>query len=145
MRAKAISLFHEQKENANTAIETIITGKSSLYNLDIFAQQKTDTQTKNLLHIITKPKWTRSELNMALCKQYNKDFKLNTEIIMNDDFLIAYKDMDESVQNYFAYVLYDFSMCDTELNEPMTGYALNLSEHLFLSEALAKIIKKEKN
>lgn len=143
MRAKVIALYHEQKDAANNTIENIIAGKTNIYALDIFAQQKISEQTKELIQIIIKPKWVRTDLNMALCKQYISDFKQNSSIIINDEFLKKYELLDEATQNYFAYVLYDFAMCDNNITEAMIGYILNISEHLHLSDVLSKLIKKE--
>jgi hypothetical protein len=143
MRAKAIALFNEQKNDANLTIENIITGKTNLYALDIFAQQKLSESTKSLIQIIVKPKWVRTELNMALCKQYDKDFKQNSSLKIDNEFLKKFEQLDDSTKNYFAYIFYDFALCDNNITEAMIVSILNISEHLQLAETLSSVIKKE--
>lgn len=143
IRAKSLELFENEKENFRTKIEDLINGKIDIHLLNIFSKQELHKTTKELIDIVLKPNWTQSDLSIVLYKHYFKAYNRNEQIIIDDAFKQKINHSKETTKEYFAYILLDFALCDSDLKETFIGHILDLAEQLSLAENLKKILKKE--
>ncbi len=143
IRAKAIQLWHEKKEEAEPAIIRMIEGISDLDQLDIFRQKDLAGQTRKFLQLFLKPKWFQSTMVMSLAKQYFTDFSLDGQALLTPAFAEAIQSSHQSVKDYLSYVLLDFVLLDATLEEIPSGWAFQFAEDVNLKDTFDAIIKKE--
>ena len=143
IRARALYLWHTNKETADTLIKEMIEGTATIDHLDLFAQQQIAEITHDLILIILSPKWIQSEKNIALAKEYFKDFDPFKSTINTQNFKDRIQKLHETVKDYLAQVMYDFAVVDKEDTTINTGYLLELSKEFNLHDQLDIIIKKE--
>lgn len=143
IRAKSLEVLSNYTDENVTKIEEIVKGKLDLQLLTLFSKKEVHGITKNLIDLITKPKWMRSEHTIVLYRQYFGNYNPNRDLLLDADFKAKINKSKDNLKNYYAYVLFDFAMCDTELKEIAIGHALDVSEQLELDSFLKIIIKKE--
>jgi hypothetical protein len=143
IRAKAIQLWHEKKETAEEEIIKMIEGISDLDQLDIFRQKELADLTKFFLQLFLKPKWIQSIMVLSQAKQYFVDFSLDEKALLTEKFTDTIKSAHQSVKDYLAYVLLDFALVDSTLEEIPSGWAFQFAEDVNLKETYDAIIKKE--
>ena len=143
IRARAIQLWHQQQENAETAIIKMIEGSSDLDQLDIFKQKDISTLTRQFLQLYLKPKWFRSVMVTGLAKQYFADFAWDEQAVINATLVGRIAGAHKSIQDYLGYVLLDFALADSTLDEIPAGWAFQFAEDMQLKDAYDAIIKKE--
>lgn len=143
LRAKAIQLYVDDKLEYESKIEKLIYGKKDISLLNLFSKLEVYNTTKDLVDIILKPKWTQSEHCVVLYKQYFKQFNIDSTAILNEEIKAEIFDTKENMQNYYAYVMLDFALCDYELREPFLGLILDIAEQIGIEKNLKKIIMKE--
>ncbi len=143
IRAKSLQLLSEMTEENVAKIEEIVKGKLDLQQLNLFTKKEVYGITKNLIDIFTKPKWMQSEQNIILYKQYFTQYNPNRDLVIDTDFKTKINNSKDNLKNYYAYVLFDFSMADAELKEVAIGHALDITEQLELETFLKAILKKE--
>jgi len=143
IRSLALQLRSEQNPDYFDKVVQMIEGELDLNHLDIFDQVEMLDMTHKLVQIILKPKWMNSSPVVNLATQYFQNFYRKNETqdlnIFRDEILKT----DESVQNYLCYVLLDFSMVDTDLENGPLAHVLEISELLGLNELLEKLTRKE--
>nr|MBK9649814.1 M48 family metalloprotease [Bacteroidota bacterium] len=143
LRAKAISLFAADANNANMVIPELIMGKQNLYTLNIFSQSEIQATTMQILQLVLKPKWMQTEMNKNLYRQYFTDYKSDSNAIVNKELQNKIGGVSNSMKDYFAYVLLDFALCDGDISEPASAFVLDLAENLQLKKSLTKAMQKE--
>lgn len=143
MRAKAIDLYSKKAEASYEEISEMILGKLNLFNLNIFSRNEVHDLTRELIHLLMKPKWMQSELNKAHYQQYFKDFKTDSQVMLTPEFKSKIQNVSNSLKDYFAYVMLDFALCDPDISEPASGFMLDLAEQMEIHEFLGKAFKKE--
>ena len=143
IRAKAIDLYAKNPTESYKEISLIILGKLNLFNLNIFSKNEVYDVTRELIQLIMKPKWMQSEHNKAHYQQYFKDFKTDSNTILTPELKAKINGGNNSMKDYYAYVMLDFALCDREISEPAAGLMLDLAEQMEIQESLSKIFKKE--
>ena len=143
IRAKSIDLYSKSGVNAYKEISEIILGKPNLFNLNIFSKNTVFDITRELIQLIMKPKWMQSELNKAHYQQYFKDFKTDGTIMLTPELKTKINNGNNSMKDYYSYVMIDFALCDSEISEPASGHMLDLAEQMDIQESLTRIFKKE--
>lgn len=143
IRAKAIQLWHEKQEAAEEEIIKMIEGISDLDQLDIFRQKELANLTKQFLQLFLKPKWFQSTMVFSQARQYFPDFSLDETAVLTEKFTDTLQTAHQSVKDYFAYVLLDFVLVDSSLEEIPAGWAFQFAEDVNLKETYDGIIKKE--
>ena len=143
IRARSIWLWHQKGNEAEPEIQRMIEGHMSLDELDLFRQQQVATITRQLIQQLLRPAWMQTPQSLALGKQYFGDLKLNEDPAKNQlsSFL---QNAHGNVLDYLAYVLYDFTTCDKELEDVPLGYCFSLADELHLGTAFANTVKKER-
>lgn len=141
LRAIALELW-SNNNNCET-VEKLIDKRWGLDSLDIFKQKKLHTLTLHLLHIITKPKWMRSEMVHAHGRQYFPQFVYNDLVYLESDLKQLCHDADDTIREYLCYVLLDFALLDPELEQAPLGHALLIAEELEINKTFKQLLKKE--
>jgi hypothetical protein len=143
IRARALQLWHEQKENAEEVIAKMIEGTTDIDQLDIFKQKELSAMTKTFLQLFLKPKWMQTTLLTSLAKNYFTDFVLDDAILLSPAFAERAGAMHGSSKDYLSYVLLDLVLADPSLEEIPFGWAFQFSEDLQLKETFEAVVKKE--
>jgi Zn-dependent protease with chaperone function len=143
IRARAVQLWHDRREESDKAIEKMIEGRSTLDELDIFRQKELAQRTRQLLQILVKPKWFQTVLVMSLARQYFPDFILDDKAVLTNDFSEFLALSHASIRDYFSCVLLDFALVDASLESIPFGWAYQLAEDLHLKESFDQLVKKE--
>ena len=144
IRARALKLWHEEKEMAEEAIVRMIEGKPELDRLDLFSQRELNEITALFLQEYLRPKWLQSSLVMGLVREYFPG-GLGMEGSPGgvERLAGAITDAHPSIRDYFAYVLLDFVLADPSLEEMPAGRAFEFAGEMQLTAAYDPIYKKE--
>ncbi|PQJ11822.1 peptidase M48 [Flavipsychrobacter stenotrophus] len=143
IRARALWLWHNKKPDAESDIRQMIEGNCSIDEIDLFKQQQISSITHAIIALLVKPQWMHTPPVAALCKQYFPEMELNSGQPDND-LLKQVEELHTTLQDYLAYVLYDFSTVDKDLEDVPLGYSFFLADELKLDKAFATAVKKEK-
>jgi hypothetical protein len=143
IRAKSLQIFETDNANYYTRTEKIISGKTDLHQLNLFAKTVVFEITKELISIILKPKWTQSEFCTTLYKQYFSNVDKNSNAFIDDSFKLKIDNSKKNLKDYYVYIMLDFALCDTDLKDGFIGHILDLSEQLGLEDNMKTILKKE--
>lgn len=93
--------------------------------------------------MMTKPKWTRTDTIYTLCASYFPDFQYSDTILIDDQITNVFEQTDDTVKEYFSYMLLDFSFSDSSLEKAPLGHALQIAEALEFPKTFRQILKKE--
>lgn len=143
IRAKAIQLWHEKKEDSEEEIIKMIEGVPDLDKLDIFWQKELAQITRFFLQLFLKPKWFQSTMVISQAKQYFIDFAWDENALLGEKLTEAISKAHTSVKEYLAYILLDFALVDSTLEEIPSGWAFQFAEDVQLKEVYDGILKKE--
>lgn len=143
IRAKAIQLWHEKKEDAEAEIIKMIEGTADLDQLDIFRQKELSQLTQQILQLFLKPKWFQSTMVLGQARQYFADFSMDEKAMLNEKLVQLTGTAHQSIKDYLSYVLLDFALLDPSLEEIPYGWAFQFAEDMQLKETYDAIIKKE--
>ena len=143
IRARAIWLWHQKREEAEPAIKQMIEGSMNIDELDLFHQQQAAQITETIIQLLFQQPWLKTVPTLALSKQYCNAVTRNES--MDASVLAAQiEKMHSSLQEYFSYVLYDFATADKALEDLPLGYCFYLADELKLDKSFATAVKKEK-
>lgn len=143
IRAKAIQLWHEKKEDADADIIKMIEGSANLDRLDLFQQKSLTQLTREFLQLYLKPNWFRTTLITSLAKQYFPDFFWDSTIVLDESFIAKITASDASIKEYLACVILDFAMADNAIDDVSSGWSIEFAENLQLKEQYDELLKKE--
>lgn len=143
IRAKAIQLWHDKKEQADEEVVAMIEGSSDLDQLDIFKQKELAQLTKEFLQLLLKPKWFQTTMVISQAKQYFSDFSWNENAVLSEKLIDTIGKAHSSIKDYLGYILLDFALVDPSLEEVPSGWAFQLAEDVQLKEHYDAIVKKE--
>ena len=143
IRARALILWQEQRENAAAQIRGMIEGASALENLDLIGQKRLTLATRRLLECLLRPKWFQTPATLGHAKLFFADFRpANGDAPSFPDEL---KLSDARLDEYICYVLLDFTKADPDLDDMPLAAALELSRQLELDAQFEKLAAKELN
>jgi len=141
IRARALSLWHEQRHDAHPHITKMIEGVESLNSLDLIGQTRMVTHTRRLLEYFLQPKWFQTSAVMGHAKLFFNDFQPATTKDLTA--LEIFKSSDAKLREYLSYVLLDFVTADPELDDMPLAAALELSRQLECDAQFEKLAAKE--
>jgi hypothetical protein len=145
IRAKSLEIFQNDNANFYSRTENIISGEIDLHQLNLFTKKLVFEVTNELISLILKPKWTQSEYCIALFKQYFANTDRKNDVVIDKAFKLKIENSKKNLKEYYAYVMLDFALCDTDLKEAFIGHILDISEQLGLEDHMKTILKKELN
>jgi hypothetical protein len=140
---RAIALEYWEEKKVSKEIDKLIDSRWGVSTLDIFKQQEVNVLTEKLLQIITKPKWMRTELIFSHCRQYFPHFAYKDDVFIHQTLKDIVSSSDDTIREYFSYILMDFSLIDSSLEAAPTGHALQIAEELGIHKTLKQLLKKE--
>ena len=143
VRARAIWLWHSKGNAIEPQIQQMIEGYVNFEELDIFKQQQLTQITRQLIQLLLQPQWMKTAHTISLCKQYFADMEIN-EVIDKAQLITQTDMLHSNLQDYLAYVLYDFATADKALEDVPLGYCFYLADELKIDKAFATAIKKER-
>ena len=143
IRARAIQLWHEKKEDAEPEIIAMIEGITNLDQLDVFKQKDLALLTRKFMQLLVKPNWFRSTLVTNLAKQYFADFEFDDEVTADELFIESISSAHSSIKDYLGYVALDFALVDGSLEQVPFGWAFQFTENMQMKEVFDAIVKKE--
>lgn len=143
IRARAIWLWHSMRHAAEPIIEQMIEGHTHIDELDLFKQQQLSETTRKLILLLLEPEWMKTAVTISLSKQYFGKLEPGETA---DRTILAEKTerMQSNLQDYLAYILYDFATADKNLEDIPLGYCFYLADELKIEKAFANAVKKER-
>ena len=140
IRARGLSLWQNQTENAAAEIAEMIEGASSLEDLDLIAQKRLVATTEKLLQRLLRPKWFQTPAVLGHARMFFANFELEPWDRQAPAWAVR---VPEKLRDYFSYILLDFAKADPELDELPLAAALELSRELEFDEQFEKLAAKE--
>ncbi|HWQ92414.1 MAG TPA: M48 family metalloprotease [Clostridia bacterium] len=141
IRARALSLWQEQRQDSDPHIERMIEGAEALDNLDLIGQARLTRKTRRLVEHFLQPKWFQTPAVLGHAKMFFDDIQ---PAATRDDFQIQeFQTTDAKLREYYCYLLLDFVTADPELDELPLVAALDLSRQLDLDGPFEKLAAKE--
>lgn len=141
IRARALSLWNEQRHEAHPHIIRMIEGVEGFDGLDLIGQVRMVKSTRRLLEYFLQPKWFQTAAVLGHAKLFFDD--IQPAITKDTSALDAFKSSDPKTREYLCYVLLDFVTADPELDEMPLAAALDLSRQLELDAQFEKLAAKE--
>ena len=141
IRARALSLWQEQRHESHPHISRMIEGAESLDNLDLIGQTRMVKSTRRLLEYFLQPKWFQTPAVLGHAKLFFDN--LQPAVARDAILLDAFKSSDSKTREYLCYVLLDFVTADPELDEMPLAAALEFSRQLEFDAQFEKLAAKE--
>ena len=140
IRARALKLWADRGEDAETEIARMIEGTPALDDLDLVAQQRLTRLTKQVIsHFLARPA-LRSESLQAHARLFFDDYSTVNEPLEEPPDLTS---VDPSVQSYFCHLLLDFTAVDPQLEDVPLAAAILESRALGLEDRFLTIALRE--
>jgi Zn-dependent protease with chaperone function len=143
IRARALSLWQEQRERAATHIRNMIEGATTLEGLDLVGQKRLTAATRRLLEYLLRPKWFQTPATLGHAKLFFAEF--TPAIAGAPPLPEELKAGDASLREYICYVLLDFAKSDPDLDDMPLAAALEVSRQLEMDVQFEKLAAKELN
>jgi len=143
IRARALKLWSERGDEAQTEIERMIEGGLSLRRLDLLGQKHAADLTRRFLKALLAPPWFQTESVLAHAGRFFPDFAMAAEPPDGDALKKDIAAGDESLHDYLCYLLLDFLTADRELGDPAIAAAILLARNTGIDERFAELVHKE--
>jgi len=140
---RAIALEYWTQAKPEIDITKLIDNQWGINRMDIFKKKKINEDTRSYLQVITKPKWIRTELVHSLCRQFFPDFNYSDTIVIDNDLKLIISTSDDTINEYFAYILMDFCYADSSLETAPLGHCFQIAEEMSFQKNFKQILKKE--
>lgn len=139
IRARALKLWADRGEAAETEIAAMIEGSPGLDNLDLVRQVAFSDVTRAILGRFFSRPALRSEALLAHARLYFDDFQPPAAPPSVD----VPSPLDSSMERYFGYLLLDFAAADPTLEDLPLAAAVLLSRELRVEETFLAVVSKE--
>ena len=157
IRARALTLWQQQDEEAETDIASMIEGHAALDELDLIGQARLTRATRRLLEQFLQPKWFRTPTVLGHAKLFFDDFRpvaaspalaekrleSPNGVSCNNAEFAGLNLSDPKLREYVCYLLLDFVTADPELDEMPLAAALEFSRRLEIEPAFEKLAARE--
>lgn len=141
IRARALALWQEKREDATAKIVHMIEGSATLDELDLLGQAAMARKTRRLLEYLLQPKWIQTPAVLGHARLFFDDFKPSST--RDPATLAELKSEDPKIAEYLCYLLLDFVTADPELDEMPLAAALEVCEQLELQSQFERIAARE--
>jgi len=141
IRVKAIRLLSECGSEAEyeDALKSLIEGKQNLDNYDLLGQQKMTKEPEVFLNYHLRHKWLQSGRVMSHLRHFFIDF----EFLPVGELMLNLEGEEQSIRDYYTYLLLDFASVDPELEEDGIAAAFQTAEKVGIADDLESLIRKE--
>jgi hypothetical protein len=143
IRARALTLWAENAPNLDTEIARMIEGDTALDKLDLVAQSRLTALTQRWLRLFLRPAWFRTDAVRAHVKLFFPDFDFAPDGHADDALLTTLRESENSVRDYFCYLLLDFAAVDPDLEHKPLRAAFELTSLVGWDERFESLIVKE--
>jgi Zn-dependent protease with chaperone function len=147
IRARALALWVEKRDNATPDIAAMVEGSPCLDDYDLLRQAKLTADTRVTLEKLLAPKWFQTDPVLGHAKMFFADFKPRQEgagsFETDADDLAARAADDKQLRNYLCYLLLDFVVADPELNDTPLAAALQFSNRLGIESDFERVASKD--
>lgn len=143
IRSIALKLVADKDPKYQEKIHKMIEGPLDVNSLDIFDQVKIQEITRDFLQCIVSPAWINSSLVLNLCKEYFSDFHKKEDHKSISELAEIIAKANDSVRNYFSYVLLDFAKVDSSMEGAPLAFTIEIAELLDMTNIYDKILRKE--
>ena len=141
IRARALSLWQDQRQDSHPHIARMIEGAEALDALDLIGQARLTRKTRRLVEHFLQPKWFQTPAVLGHAKMFFDDFQ---PAATRDGFVIeGFQTTDAKLREYYCYLLLDFVTADPELDDMPLVAALDLSRQLDLDGQFERLAAKE--
>lgn len=143
IRARALRLWAEKGDEAQTEIERMIEGNLDLHRMDLLGQVRAANLTQQFLQSLLSPRWYQTEAVLAHAKRFFADFTIQPAMI--DDVSLK-SELDRggsSLGDYFCYLMLDFATVDRDLGDVALSAPIVLARRLGIDKRFAELVQKE--
>lgn len=143
IRARAVRLWAEQGRGANEAVAEMIEGAPGLETLDLLAQRRVASVTRQLVDQLFARPWFRTDVALAHARLYFDNYAPPESPGTEGAWRAGLRIEPKSLGDYFAFVLLDFVAADREQLEPALALALSLTDQIGLKERFVELARQE--
>ncbi len=143
IRARALSLWAAQGQDADPEIARMIEGPLDASRLTLLGQKALSGTTRRVLACFLKPRWLQTQARLAHARLFFPDLDPEKE---GDDPKRLREELGrvrESVHEYLSYVLLDLCTVDRQGDDAALAAGLRMSDALGFAETFLKIAGDE--
>ncbi len=146
IRARALQLLHQKAKTLHEDLARWIEGPMDMDRLDLLRQKLLSRATRSLIGCLLKLPAMRTELMLSHARLFFERFSAEecekADLTEVQKILSDHPNSD-SLQNYYCFILLDFSTADRELEELPLANALVIAESLGVKERFVAMARKE--
>ena len=143
IRAHVLRQWQEHGDQATAQVEQLIEGSPGLDQLDLLGQERVTLETRHLIDLLLAPQWLRTDAVIAHARLFFDQYDLAEQKPNSEALRRAIVSADSELQDYYCYVLLDFTTADRELEEAPLAQAISVAESLGLSDRFGGLATKE--
>lgn len=144
IRARALDLLARDDEHTDIKIAEMIEGPMILNQLDLIRQLQVKQMTRAVIDQMLSPSWMQTDTMIGHAQMFIDDYrKPKTENNSQWEPEQSFEQLDQTMVDYFCYLLLDFVTADRDLEEAPLAVALNLSSTIQIKDRFMEIARKE--
>lgn len=141
VRAIALSDWAEDPDTADEKLVALVEGTAKLERLDLLKQTEMAALTRAVISTFLADDWGDTELMGMHAKAFFIDYaRPDTTSQDTDNPLVQIAQMDDSLKEFFAYVLADFATVDPDLEDTPLMAAFDFSAQWGFAEAFDEVV-----
>lgn len=142
IRARAMRMWADSGESANSAIAQMIEGQPGIETLCLLEQRRVQAATRRLIDRILRYRWFQCEATLAQARMYFSDY-VPPRTDQHDPLTTGFRITPESMADYYAFVLLDFVAADRDLDEPALAAALVIADEVGIKPRFLELARRE--
>lgn len=147
LRAAALDAWDADETTAAAKIQDWIAGPPQLESLDFISQQHQTVLTRQLIDALLTPEWMQTEPLLGHARLFFSDYhpptQNSTSSSQDTPQEDAYRRGDTKLQQYFGFILLDFTTADPELAEASLALALDIAMRFELQDTFEPLAIRE--
>jgi len=141
VRARALAIWVERGEDAESDIQAMIEGTNGWETLDVVGQVRLTQMTRRMLGQMLRPEWIQTPAVLAHAKTFFPDFSVSASD--DPDLDATLRQTASKFPDYFSAVLLDFATVDPDIRDRALSVALEWSDRCEMAKAFEKFAAKE--
>ncbi len=134
IRARALRVGSDE-------VARMIEGERGLDSLDLVGQARMTKLTRELIAALLAPKWMQTEAVMGHARRFFADIVPAAQF--TDSLAAAIGSLDRASQQYVSYVMLDFVVADSDLEDVPVAAAIDLATRCGMREQMLEILGRE--
>ena len=141
IRAIALDDWADDPGSADEKLSALVQGPAQLERLDLLTQRDMSEKTRALIDtfLTLDDEWGASEMLEAHARSFFPDYERRPKAEKTDADPLDLAGLDDTMKDYFAYILADLATVDSELEDTPLLAAFDLSARIGLADAFDKI------